>query len=1178
VLTIEAGLKKKLTTSLLGLSLLASVATYTESVALDISFINIDLSGTANPTDFPIGIECGDADFVYVTVFIQGLVAKINKDTRLVEELIDDPDSAIVGGVQNFFDITRDPNTGHLFINERDNAKIWRFDPSAPPELAWTRIPIIERVTDPNGIATYPQGFDVNPTFIRFDIDGDGQTDESVSFGAGNFESGIEFVNGNVWAGFDYRVDFSNAVNNAGVPDLPASEMGIPFVGLVKIDPITLNVSRIQLFHDGARSIAGLVADADSPSIMWLTDKSDGQVFKFDTVTETIIETISIGSESHPLGIATDSTNVYVALRGQPGGNSTIAQINKNTLALTLIDTGAPITHLGTFTVFVNGGVLVWTDGSSHVGTIDLTTGEKTVQSTGDVRSNHFGCVPLDGEFWFAGQGSAKVGILPNSKFIGGRPVRATSTGGGGAGMFRSRDFAFGNPDDPRYDGVAPVIKDVLTQEGSLKILAEITDTVGVKDVSIIISKKAFPMSRHAGSQSWWYYAFTSEDLSTSGDTLLAKLVARDYNDNTSEHSVSLEIPLETLSPSVKEGASFAISSATVVSQEDHAYSIVTTAIGPSDQSISPQITIKNTGTEPLQNIRVMLSPSLKGKFLLSDYAIKRIEPKSEVIVTVKLNGKPNLDAMKNPIPYQGQVIISIDNGGPHILELSGAIPNESASMQSLFMKMVENKGEQRYKSFEKPDLRISQEADYKVTLGSGENLVRGSDELIITNTSDRPLKNLRIMTSSVSDFIMPDQKNIDFLPAGSFVKVKLVSKLNDAVPRDLRGEIIVAPENGNPLSVPISVGKQPLEDKNRMYQVRTESGSSAITHTSESIVIANTSSEPINNVRIILPQQLARIFSLSQNSFKTIESDSEKIVYMKQRGTFESNVKQILNDYSGDIIIVSSDGMKKVIPVSIVWKGIVSEHFVVNARNSAEELSKASQIINFLERSYSKTAEILGETDGRTAIYMTSSLDEVKMLSNALAPSAYIYNEDIALIWSESDDVNTLALKQFAHRIIMQNLGTYWVKQKVTADQGNWLVDGISTYVVAKIVGERDLIMDQLTSFIEQPVSFVWYGESTSSHHGASYTLLKFLSEKYGDAAIDRILNNLHSTMVSNHECRTFEQCAVVRAVHDIQGFNLNDRRHELTFDTLVNEWKDYVQERYAISEKQLENINSLN
>ncbi|MGH9923199.1 MAG: hypothetical protein ACRD38_10640, partial [Nitrososphaerales archaeon] len=497
--------------------------------------------------------------------------------------------------------------------------------------------------------------------------------------------------------------------------------------------------------------------------------------------------------------------------------------------------------------------------------------------------------------------------------------------------------------------------------------------------------------------------------------------------------SVTVDVPFGALS---SHGASFAIRPLSVVNhQAESTYSITASGTRPNDQTINPQITIKNTGTESIQNIRLILSPELKGKFLLSDYAIKSIPAGSEYTVSLKLNGKSNVDAMNNPIPYSGHVIISVDNKTPYIMEISGNIPNESASLQSLFMNMITSKAENRYKSFEKPDLRISQDEKYQVTLGSGETEIKSVlDELIITNTSDKALKNVRIMTSSLSDHFLPDQKNIELLPPGSFVKVKLVPKIDGALAsRDIQGELLIIPENGNPVMVPIKIGKKLPEDRNSMYEVNTLSGNDAISNTVDGIVIRNNSKESIDNVRVILSQELARVFSISEDSLKSVEPNSERTVYLQQRGTVDSNIRQILNDYRGEIIIVSSDGMKKIMSVNIVWKGISSKHFVVYARDNGQELTRAAQVINFLERSYPKFTQVIDEVETRTVIYMTNSLEEIKMLSDALAPSTYVYDEDIGFVWSNSEDVNMLALKEFAYRTIMQNYGTYWAKQKIT-------------------------------------------------------------------------------------------------------------------------------------------------
>jgi|GEM_PF-5724577 len=774
-------------------------------------------------------------------------------------------------------------------------------------------------------------------------------------------------------------------------------------------------------------------------------------------------------------------------------------------------------------------------------------------------------CETTGGTTFSASGDTVTITLTPDGSAVCTFTNSPAGSGGSDGGLFRGRSFAFGAAGRANYDDQPPTIGNVLIQSGSLKVVAEIRDNVGVKDAKLYVGAAAYPMTRYEGNAFYWVGIVPNEDL--TGNRVSFVIVASDYNNNIEQYADSAEVeaPVGTNGPR----ASFAVKPLTS-SDQPAAYSISATGVNPGDigQNANPQITIKNTSTETLENIRLILSPELKGKFLLSDYAIKTIAPNSEFTVSMKLNGKPNVDEMGNPIPYYGQVIIVVDNGTPNVLELSGDIPNESSILHSIFMKNIATKGEQRYKSFEKPEQRISG-AEYAVRLGSGETVVKSaSEELIISNTSDKPLKNLRIMTSSIGNHFLPDTKNIEVLPAGSFVKVKLVSKLNTAETRALSGEIIIAPENGVPVTVPVEIGERLREDKNTLYDVSTVSGNGAISNTADGIVIKNNSEESIDNVRIILPQQLARVFSVSEDSFRSIEHNSEQTIYLQQRGTVDSSAKQILNDYSGDIIIVSSDGMKKTVPVMIAWKGISSEHFIINARDNAEELTKATQVINFLERSYAETANIVGETNTKTVIYMTSSLDEVKLLSNALAPSTYIFNEDVALIWSDSEDVNTLALKEFTYRTIMHNYGTYWAKQKVSLDKGNWLVDGLANYVTSGIVGERGIIKEQLESFVAEPASFQWYGASTSAEHGASYSLFKFLVREYGDGIIDRTLKNLGSTMVSNNKCDSIEQCALLRAVYEANGMNINDKRHELNFASIVEEWKTYLQNEYGISD----------
>jgi len=476
---------RKVAAVALVVSLIAGGTAYVKEAYAQLSFINIDLSGTLNPNDFPSGMDCGTIEdqFVYVTIFEQGLLAKIDKNVDPITgehaiQLIDQPDEQVATD-QKFYSVTRDPNDGNLFMNEMNNGELWRFEPQSS---IWIRIPIVEQIIHPT--VSYPDGYNVKPTLITVDesaapgIDPE-HSPHTYQFGTESFGQ-VKFANGNVWVALAYTFDFDEFAEAVGVTD-------VSFAGLVKVNPTTLAVERIPIAD--AIVPAGIAVDATDPNILWVTDNVADKIYRFDTTTENVTLTISDPLIDDPKGVDTDANNIFVALNklgdadfdDVPDGNSTIAQIDKSTLGVTIIDTGAPllVTGMGTFGVFFNNGLLAWTDQSGHVGIIDLTTGEKSFETTtGLIRENFFGCVPLDGEFWFANRGSAKVGILPNSKFSGGRPVRATSAGGGGGGLFRGRDFAFGDPDGSNYDGSPPAIEEVLIQEGSIKILSKITDTV----------------------------------------------------------------------------------------------------------------------------------------------------------------------------------------------------------------------------------------------------------------------------------------------------------------------------------------------------------------------------------------------------------------------------------------------------------------------------------------------------------------------------------------------------------------------------------------------------------------------------------------------------------------------------------------------------------------------------
>ncbi|MEM3117295.1 MAG: hypothetical protein QW136_02710, partial [Nitrososphaerales archaeon] len=738
---------------------------------------------------------------------------------------------------------------------------------------------------------------------------------------------------------------------------------------------------------------------------------------------------------------------------------------------------------------------------------------------------------------------------------------------GGGNGVkteFRGRFFAFGDPNGSNYDDEPPKFGEVHIVSGSLTVYAEIHDNVGVKDANIVIRSTVYPMIRYEGSSLWWKGIIPSPALGL--EEVFFKIVARDYNNNMAEFSSSVKVPTETLGSSVL--GSFTLSKGSLDAYVNPAYSV--TASGPkadgSESTSSPHITIRNESNEPLQNIRLMLSPELKGKFLLSDYAIRSIAPNSEVTVSLKPHGNPDVDAMKRPIPYNGQVFVSVNNQTPQILNLSGEIPNESALLQSIFMKIVSSKAEERYRSVVMPDERISQSTALDVTLASGETAIRSaSEEIIITNTSDRQLKNLRIITSALSDHFLPDQNNIISLPAGSFVKIKLVSKIDNAVssPKDLHGELLIVPENGSPVTIPVEIGKKIEPEKGSMIELRTVDGNDTVRSTADTIVIRNDGEETLSNVRIILPRELTRVFSLSEDSFKSIEPKSERVVQLQMRGTSMSHIKEMLNNYLGNIHLVSSNGVNKMMPVSMMWTSISSEHFTIYTRDDSKEISKAVHVINFLENSYADTVAIVGEPKGKTVIYLTSSLAELKMLSNG-SESTYVSDQDIAFVWSKSEDINVLALREFVHRAVIQNHASYMLQQKLTANEGNWLIEGLTDYITTTVVGERGMIKSQVDAFVSEPVSFEWYGAATEAQQGGSYTLFRFLTDKYGNDIIGRILHYMGSGMTDSQKCNTNEQCIVIRAVYDANGLNINDKRHTVSFSHILNQWNDHIRANY--------------
>lgn len=365
-----------------------------QTTAPESSFINI-----ASGSDFPYGINCSDPDYVYVTIFRDGRLAKIDKDTKAVLDVIDNPQTGAFQ--QGFYSIARDGD-GNLWINERDNGKVKKYDPVLD---VWTTIPIVEEIAG-NPKVDYPQTYQASPNLIRID-------ENPSQFGFTTYHvslpsfGGVVYANGFVYVGLGYSTSFhEEAFTLAGVEDLQ-------FAGLAKIDPSTNEVTRLSI--PGALSPTGLSIDTGNSNVMWITDQFIDKVYRYDLSTETVLETIELDADMRPRGIDNNSNYIFVALNKVgffSEGNSEILRISKaDTSSRTIIDTTAPNTESGTFTVFVVDNYLLWTDQSRHVGLVNLSNAAKTYETTSFSSGNHFGCLVGD-EFWFAGKGSSVVGTV----------------------------------------------------------------------------------------------------------------------------------------------------------------------------------------------------------------------------------------------------------------------------------------------------------------------------------------------------------------------------------------------------------------------------------------------------------------------------------------------------------------------------------------------------------------------------------------------------------------------------------------------------------------------------------------------------------------------------------------------------------------------------------------------
>ncbi len=273
--------KNKLVAVVLLVLLLASIGTIKEAKAVTLTFIDLsDKISEAgfNPSADPFGIDCGISSdtSVYVSTDdisldptqgptgAQGLLARIDKiplSGTHVTTIFSNPDIELFSTLdkgQRFYSVARNPGTGDVFVNERDNGKLWKFNPTTQ---VWTPIPLIEQLTQdivppispntggPNanpyfeyGVKsvsgsdfTFSDGYTHAPNVVRAHTTS-GTDDMTIqTMGDGS----VVFANGFVWVGLSYIAADENTFADGVTPIL--------FTGIARVNPTTLEVERFSV-------------------------------------------------------------------------------------------------------------------------------------------------------------------------------------------------------------------------------------------------------------------------------------------------------------------------------------------------------------------------------------------------------------------------------------------------------------------------------------------------------------------------------------------------------------------------------------------------------------------------------------------------------------------------------------------------------------------------------------------------------------------------------------------------------------------------------------------------------------------------------------------------------------------------------------------------------------------
>lgn len=719
---------------------------------------------------------------------------------------------------------------------------------------------------------------------------------------------------------------------------------------------------------------------------------------------------------------------------------------------------------------------------------------------------------------------------------------------------------------------------EVVSEGDDITVTAQILDDVGVFEARILyfihdgtnLNPELKQVQMQKINMEWWQGTIPGSDVRKEG--LSYWIAAIDFGGNV-ESSVIVELTVQQakVKPEPKV-IPFTVTTKKVDLKPNNFIEVITVDGKKVVDTYSNTIVIKNNRNSTLESVRLMLSPEISNSFYLDRYAIKSIEPNGNATVTIKLHGNPNKDPYGKVTAYDGNILVMSPHHSPVILPLK--ISSSQDSHYQAYMDKISALANKRYNKVTLLNDLVSrityENKDFELLTSSGREITNASDELIIRNTGDKQLRNVRIIVSELGSVFIPDKSSIRTLAPNESITVQLIPKIDNTKysPKDFVGEIIVVADNGLPKVVPIRIAGEKQKDSIEEFAVFTLYNNT-ITRSVDRITIKNVANRTMDSVKIMLPKDLDRILHLSVDRFSTIAPNEEITVDLKFKASIGEKKESFMQNYNGELTILSEHHNLRKIPIKIEWKKVESEYFTVYSRSGDESIAK--QVIDVLEKNYQNVTSRFGEMKTRTVVYMASNLDEMKIV-NPSGNSYYSYTDDAIFICACRDAEHN-AMKEFIHRLVMNNHANYSNMKKLIFDRENWLVDGISSYIASNMTdtGMKEMYMN---SFTNSTTVFQWYGYGSDAQYGATFTFLEYLEGRYGSEVIDRTIHYLGTGMISNHKCDTVENCAILRAVYDANGWDMDKKRYTLSVKMLTDEWQEYVMEHYNVDvSKQIHN-----